>query len=155
MKVHAVTAAEIYPDAFSDVVHCRPVGCSTAEFATFRTDFVSLQPAQVRTFHFWIITLCTFRDIHISPVQSFSSCKSRQCHISLTDDPFGSKTAREILNDIYMTHDSCIIRIHTIIIPTTALSIINYFISMISGSLSPRHGASSGCGWRNGLQYGG
>jgi len=23
---------------------------------------------------------------------------------------------------------------------------------MISGSLSPRHGASSGCGWRNGLQ---
>ena len=26
---------------------------------------------------------------------------------------------------------------------------------VISGSLSPRHGASSGCGWRNGLQYGG
>jgi hypothetical protein len=26
--------------------------------------------------------------------------------------------------------------------------------SMESGSLSPRHGASSGCGWRNGLQYG-
>jgi hypothetical protein len=25
----------------------------------------------------------------------------------------------------------------------------------ISRSLSPRHGASSGCGWRNGLQYGG
>jgi hypothetical protein len=25
----------------------------------------------------------------------------------------------------------------------------------VSGSLSPRHGASSGCGWRNGLQYGG
>jgi len=25
----------------------------------------------------------------------------------------------------------------------------------ISGSLSPRHGPSSGCGWRNGLQYGG
>ena len=25
----------------------------------------------------------------------------------------------------------------------------------ISGSLSPRHGASLGCGWRNGLQYGG
>jgi hypothetical protein len=24
--------------------------------------------------------------------------------------------------------------------------------SMITGSLSPRHGASSGCGWRNGLQ---
>jgi len=24
----------------------------------------------------------------------------------------------------------------------------------ISRSLSPRHGASSGCGWRNGLQYG-
>jgi len=24
-------------------------------------------------------------------------------------------------------------------------------IAMISGSLSPRHGASSGCGWRNGL----
>jgi hypothetical protein len=23
------------------------------------------------------------------------------------------------------------------------------------GSLSPRHGASSGCGWRNGLRYGG
>jgi len=23
----------------------------------------------------------------------------------------------------------------------------------ISGSLSPRHGASSVCGWRNGLQY--
>jgi len=27
--------------------------------------------------------------------------------------------------------------------------------SMISGSLSPRHGAHSLCGWRNGLQYGG
>ena len=26
---------------------------------------------------------------------------------------------------------------------------------LISGSLSPRNGASSGCGWRNGLQYGG
>jgi len=25
--------------------------------------------------------------------------------------------------------------------------------AVISGSLSPRHGASSGCGWRNGLQY--
>jgi len=25
---------------------------------------------------------------------------------------------------------------------------------LISGSLSPRHGASSGCGWRNGLYYG-
>ena len=27
--------------------------------------------------------------------------------------------------------------------------------SVISGSLSPWHGASPGCGWRNGLQYGG
>jgi len=27
-------------------------------------------------------------------------------------------------------------------------------ISDISGFLSPQHGASSGCGWRNGLQYG-
>jgi hypothetical protein len=26
---------------------------------------------------------------------------------------------------------------------------------VISGSLSQRHGASPGCGWRNGLQYGG
>jgi len=26
---------------------------------------------------------------------------------------------------------------------------------MISRSLSPRHGASLGCGWRNGLHYGG
>jgi hypothetical protein len=25
---------------------------------------------------------------------------------------------------------------------------------VISGSLSPRHGVSSGCEWRNGLQYG-
>ena len=25
----------------------------------------------------------------------------------------------------------------------------------VCGSLSPRHGASSGCGWRNGLRYGG
>ena len=25
--------------------------------------------------------------------------------------------------------------------------------SVISGSLSPRHGTASGCGWRNGLQY--
>jgi hypothetical protein len=25
-------------------------------------------------------------------------------------------------------------------------------ISVLSGSLSPRHGASSGCGWKNGLQ---
>ena len=27
--------------------------------------------------------------------------------------------------------------------------------SVLSGSLSPQHGASSVCGWRNGLQYGG
>jgi len=26
-------------------------------------------------------------------------------------------------------------------------------LSVISGSLSQRHGTSSGCGWRNGLQY--
>ena len=26
---------------------------------------------------------------------------------------------------------------------------------LTGGSLSPRHGASSGCGWRNALQYGG
>jgi hypothetical protein len=26
---------------------------------------------------------------------------------------------------------------------------------VISGSLSPQHGASSGCGWRNCLQFGG
>jgi hypothetical protein len=25
----------------------------------------------------------------------------------------------------------------------------------LSGSLSPRHGTSSGCGWSNGLRYGG
>ena len=25
----------------------------------------------------------------------------------------------------------------------------------VCGSLSPRHGASSGCGWRNGFRYGG
>jgi hypothetical protein len=28
----------------------------------------------------------------------------------------------------------------------------NQGCSMLSGSLSPRHGACSGCGWRNGLQ---
>ena len=28
-------------------------------------------------------------------------------------------------------------------------------IICVCGSLSPRHGASSGCGWRNGLRYGG
>jgi len=27
-------------------------------------------------------------------------------------------------------------------------------IHVISGSLSPRHGTSSGCGWRNDLRYG-
>jgi len=36
-------------------------------------------------------------------------------------------------------------------------SIKNYYTSgsVISESLSPRLDASSGCGWRNGLQYGG
>jgi hypothetical protein len=28
-------------------------------------------------------------------------------------------------------------------------------LHVISGSLSPQHGASSGCGWRKGLLYGG
>jgi hypothetical protein len=28
-------------------------------------------------------------------------------------------------------------------------------LTMISGFLSPRHGTSSGCEWRNGFQYGG
>jgi len=32
---------------------------------------------------------------------------------------------------------------------------LGQFISVISESLSPRHCASSGCGWRNGIQYGG
>jgi len=27
-------------------------------------------------------------------------------------------------------------------------------VPMINGSMSPWHGASSGCGWRKGLQYG-
>jgi len=27
--------------------------------------------------------------------------------------------------------------------------------TVISGSLPPWHGASSGCGWRNGIRYGG
>ena len=30
--------------------------------------------------------------------------------------------------------------------------ITGVFLPVISGSLSPRYGASSGCGWRNGLQ---
>ena len=29
-----------------------------------------------------------------------------------------------------------------------------YMVDRDSGSLSPRHGASSGCGWRNDFQYG-
>ena len=33
--------------------------------------------------------------------------------------------------------------------------ILEVAYSMISGSLSPRHGAFPCCGWRNGLQYGG
>jgi len=28
-------------------------------------------------------------------------------------------------------------------------------LTSVSGFLSPRHGASSGCVWRNGFQYGG
>jgi len=28
-------------------------------------------------------------------------------------------------------------------------------LHVINGSLSPWHGTSSGCGWRNSLQYGG
>jgi hypothetical protein len=31
----------------------------------------------------------------------------------------------------------------------------NSFVSLVSGSLSLGHGASPGCGWINGLQYGG
>jgi hypothetical protein len=31
----------------------------------------------------------------------------------------------------------------------------NDITAVISGPLSPRDGASSGCGWRNGLKYGG
>ena len=34
----------------------------------------------------------------------------------------------------------------------TFCSMKKYCISVISKFLSPRHGASSGCGWRNGLQ---
>jgi hypothetical protein len=34
----------------------------------------------------------------------------------------------------------------------SGLKLVVLEISMISGSLSPRHGASSGCGWRNGLR---
>jgi hypothetical protein len=38
-----------------------------------------------------------------------------------------------------------------IILPSTPRS-SKWSLSMISESLSPRHGASSGCGWRNDLQ---
>jgi len=31
----------------------------------------------------------------------------------------------------------------------------NDITAVITGSLSPRYGVSSGCDWRNGLQYGG
>jgi hypothetical protein len=38
-------------------------------------------------------------------------------------------------------------------------SVTDYYVKNIKrhdcGSLSPRHGASSNCGWRNGLRYGG
>jgi hypothetical protein len=32
------------------------------------------------------------------------------------------------------------------------LSVLILSVAVLSGSLSPRHGASSGCGWRNGIQ---
>jgi hypothetical protein len=38
---------------------------------------------------------------------------------------------------------------------SNVIQILEVAYYMIRGSLSPRHGASSGCGWRNGLQYGG
>ena len=38
--------------------------------------------------------------------------------------------------------------------PSYILKII-IILSVISGSLSPQQGTSSGCGWRNGLHYGG
>jgi hypothetical protein len=39
-----------------------------------------------------------------------------------------------------------------IIIPHNKINTTERNTSMLSGPLSPRHGASSGCGWRNGLQ---
>jgi hypothetical protein len=39
-------------------------------------------------------------------------------------------------------------------IPTLRYIYIYIYIVVTSESLSPRHGASSGCGWRNGLLYG-
>ena len=50
----------------------------------------------------------------------------------------------------------------TVVLGNCAVQSISILVSIsitatavISGSLSPRHGASLGCGWRNGLQYGG
>jgi len=40
-------------------------------------------------------------------------------------------------------------------ITADTFSLVQLSEAMISGSLSPWHGASSGCGWRNNLQYGG
>jgi hypothetical protein len=46
--------------------------------------------------------------------------------------------------------------VFTCLTPVIIIIIIIIIILFLrSGSLSPRHGASSGCGWRNGLQYGG
>jgi hypothetical protein len=44
--------------------------------------------------------------------------------------------------------------------PHTKKVFLYYFhfhtlVTVISGSLSPWHGASSGCGWRSSLRYGG
>ena len=44
-------------------------------------------------------------------------------------------------------------------LPYTCANSVRYlscstYKPVVSGSLSPRKGASSGCGWRNGLQYG-
>ena len=35
------------------------------------------------------------------------------------------------------------------------LFLVTSGMSIVSGSQSPQHGTSSGCKWRNGLQYGG
>ena len=80
------------------------------------------------------------------------SSKSATCpaHFTLLD--FISRT---ILSEVYRSFSSSL---YSFLHSPFTLSFLGPNIllnALFSNILSPRHGASSGCGWRKGLQYGG
>ena len=92
-----------------------------------------------------ILQLCTYLQLHYySSEPLFKWPVSPRNHLSI------SPLVR--VAQSFLKNNLCSLSLN---ISSSDLVVLYLLNSVISGSLSPRYGVSSGCGWRNGLQYGG